>query len=61
MLQALAAHNGMLCDEGGPSSIYVRDLGGICNIPGDNGGQERPTYTHFGIRLRKGRPSSRPR
>jgi len=48
-LHALGAYNGMLCDEGGSSSMYVKKLGGIVNSPSD--GEERPTYTHFGISL----------
>jgi len=48
-LKAFGAYNGMLCDEGGSSCIYVKSFGGIANIPSDNAGQERPTYTHFGI------------
>lgn len=51
-LKAFGAYNAMLCDEGGSSCMYVRDLGGIINIPSDNQGRERPTYTHFGITLR---------
>jgi Phosphodiester glycosidase len=49
ILKALGAWNGMLCDEGGSSCMYVSRFGGICDIPSDNQGQERPTYTHFGI------------
>lgn len=49
-LKAFGAYNGMLCDEGGSSCIYLRKLGGISNIPSE--GRERPTYTHFGITLR---------
>ncbi|MFO1500699.1 MAG: phosphodiester glycosidase family protein [Verrucomicrobiota bacterium] len=48
-LRAFGAHSGMLCDEGGSSCIYLKQFGGIANIPADNRGQERPTYTHFGI------------
>lgn len=51
-LEAFGAHDGMLCDEGGSSSMYVKGLGGIVNIPSDFQGQERPTYTHFGIAIR---------
>jgi exopolysaccharide biosynthesis protein len=50
-LQAFSADCGMLCDEGGSSCIYIKQLGGIANVPSDNQGQERPTYTHFGITL----------
>ena len=52
LLKAFGAHNGMLCDEGGSSCLYLRKLGGIASIPSDNRGQERPTYTHFGITIR---------
>jgi hypothetical protein len=48
-LQAFGAFNGMLCDEGGSSCMYVKNLGGIVNSPSD--GAERPTYTHFGVSL----------
>lgn len=54
-LKAFGAYNGMMCDEGGSSCIYLKQFGGIVNIPADNYGQERPTYTHFGIRLRGGK------
>jgi hypothetical protein len=50
-LKAFGGWNGMLCDEGGSSCIYVRQFGGIAKIPADDYGQERPTYTHFGLRL----------
>ncbi len=46
-LEAFGAHNAMLCDEGGSSCIYLQSTHGIANIPSDNQGQERPTYTHF--------------
>ncbi len=48
-LRAFGAGAAMLCDEGGSSCMYVRQLGGICNTPCDNHGEERPTYTHFGV------------
>ncbi|MFO1077214.1 MAG: phosphodiester glycosidase family protein [Planctomycetota bacterium] len=48
-LAAFGAHDGMLCDEGGSSCMYLRDLRGVVNSPSDFRGQERPTYTHFGI------------
>jgi hypothetical protein len=48
LLKAFGAANGMLCDEGGSSSMYTRRFG-IVNAPSD--GEERPTYTHFGIAL----------
>ena len=40
-------------DEGGSSCIYLKKFGGIVNSPSDNAGEERPTYTHFGIHLRE--------
>ena len=46
-LKALGAWNGMLCDEGGSSCLYAYQQ--IYNIPSDDQGVERPTYTHFGI------------
>ena len=49
LLKAFGATDGMLCDEGGSSCMYVEWLGGICNSPCDFQGSERPTYTHFGI------------
>jgi hypothetical protein len=55
-LEAFGAHDGMLCDEGGSSCIYVKQFGGIVNVPGDYEGRERPTYTHFGVTL-QGVPS----
>lgn len=51
-LRAFGVVNAMLCDEGGSSCMYVAILGGIANVPSDNEGQERPTYTHFGLALR---------
>lgn len=50
LLKLFGAHDAMLCDEGGSSCLYLDALGGIVNIPSDNQGQERTTYTHFGIR-----------
>jgi len=50
-LKAFGAYDAMLCDEGGSSCIYLKQFGGITNIPSDNMGQERPTYTHFGVAL----------
>lgn len=49
-MQAFGADNGMLCDEGGSSCIYMKNLKGIVNRPSD--GEERATYTHFGISLK---------
>jgi hypothetical protein len=54
ILSAFGAYNGMTCDEGGSSCVYFKQFGGITNIPSDNRGQERATYTHFGIALRHG-------
>ncbi len=48
-LAAFGAYNGMLCDEGGSSCLYLKQFGGIVNSPSD--GEERPTFTHFGILL----------
>jgi hypothetical protein len=48
-LQAFGASNGMLCDEGGSSCIYVKKFNRVVNSPSD--GEERVTYTHFGISL----------
>jgi hypothetical protein len=53
LLQAFGATDGMLCDEGGSSCMYLAKFGGIANVPSDNRGTERPTYTHFGVALRK--------
>lgn len=52
LLKAAGAYNAMLCDEGGSSCIFLKQFGGIANVPAENYGQERPTYTHFGIRLK---------
>jgi exopolysaccharide biosynthesis protein len=52
-LKAFGAENGMLCDEGGSSCMYVEGFGGIVNVPSDFNGQERVTYTHFGVRVGK--------
>lgn len=54
-LAAFGAHDGMLCDEGGSSCMFLEVFGGIANVPSDRMGQERPTYTHFGITYRSGR------
>lgn len=47
LLKPFGAHDVMLCDEGGSSCLHVQALGGLVNSPSD--GQERVTYTHFGI------------
>jgi hypothetical protein len=46
LLKAFGADNGMLCDEGGSSCMYTEKFG-LVNAPSD--GEERPTYTHFGV------------
>lgn len=51
-LAAFGVQGAMLCDEGGSSCMFVREFGGLVNVPSDDGGVERPTYTHFGIVLR---------
>jgi hypothetical protein len=53
-LRAFDVHGAMLCDEGGSSCMFAAVLGGIVNVPSDDDGVERPTYTHFGVRLRDG-------
>jgi hypothetical protein len=55
-LQAFGASDAMLCDEGGSSCMYVKQFGGIVNVPSDDQGRERPTYTHFGVSLRTNEP-----
>ncbi|HEX5052828.1 MAG TPA: phosphodiester glycosidase family protein [Planctomycetota bacterium] len=50
LLRPFGVRDAMLCDEGGSSCMYLREFGGLVNVPSD--GQERPTYTHFGIVLR---------
>jgi len=57
-LRAFGVHDAMLCDEGGSSCMVVDMLGGLATVPASDGGQERPTYSHFGVALR--RASSRP-
>jgi exopolysaccharide biosynthesis protein len=47
VMKAFGAANAMLCDEGGSSCMYVAREGGIVNEPSD--GEERVTYTHFGV------------
>ena len=49
-LQIFGAANGMLCDEGGSSCMWVRKFNGIVNSPSD--GMERPTYTHLGVAVK---------
>ena len=50
-LKAFGAHDGMLCDQGGSSCMYLKTFGGLSSVP-SGGGRERPTYTHFGIALK---------
>jgi hypothetical protein len=49
ILRALGAADGMLCDEGGSSAMYLASTNSIVNTPADQGGRERPVYTHFGV------------
>ncbi len=51
LLRIVGAYDAMLCDEGGSSCMFVATLGGIVNTPSDGAGRERPTYTHFGLRI----------
>ncbi|MEO6597484.1 MAG: phosphodiester glycosidase family protein [Planctomycetota bacterium] len=53
LLSAFGVHDAMLCDEGGSSCMFLRECGGLVNVPSDDQGRERPTYTHFGIVLRE--------
>lgn len=48
-LRAFGVHDAMLCDEGGSACLYADAFGGLVTTPSDNQGEERPTYTHFGI------------
>jgi hypothetical protein len=52
-LQAFAVHDAMFCDEGGSACMYVGAMLGLVTKPSDNHGEERPTYTHFGISSRR--------
>jgi hypothetical protein len=51
ILRQLGAAHAMACDEGGSSCMYLEKFG-LFNRPAD--GRERPTYTHFGLRLNPG-------
>jgi hypothetical protein len=51
-LMPFGVHDAMLCDEGGSACMYASAFGGLVTVPSDNQGEERPTYTHFGIRRR---------
>lgn len=50
VLRAFGATEGMACDEGGSSAMYLEARGELVNRP--SAGFERPVYTHFGVRLR---------
>jgi hypothetical protein len=50
ILRAFGASEGMACDEGGSSAMYLKARDGLVNRP--SAGFERPVYTHFGVRLR---------
>ncbi len=52
-LHAFGVHDAMLCDEGGSACLYAAAFGGLVTVPSDDQGEERPTYTHFGITRRK--------
>jgi hypothetical protein len=49
LLSAFGIWDAMLCDDGGSSCMYVGAMQGLITKPSDNHGEERPTYTHFGI------------
>ena len=49
MMVMLGAHEAMSCDQGGSSCLYLKSRGGLVTVPSD--GKERPTYSHFGVRL----------
>ncbi|MGD1848047.1 MAG: phosphodiester glycosidase family protein [Salibacteraceae bacterium] len=52
LLQSLGASDGMVCDQGGSSCMYLSSLGGIINRPADSDGYERVVYSHFGLKVR---------
>lgn len=52
VLLAFGAWSAMSCDQGGSSCIYLSSRHGIVSRPSDDG-RERPTYTHFGIRIER--------
>ena len=52
-LRAFGVHDAMLCDDGGSSCMYVGAMRGLVTLPSDNHGEERPTYTHFGVSDRR--------
>jgi len=49
VLKAMGAHNGMSCDQGGSSCMYLGSLGRLVSSPADR--TERPVWTHFGISI----------
>lgn len=51
ILIELGATDGMICDQGGSSCMYLKKAGGIINRPADSDGYERFVYTHFGVRV----------
>ncbi len=52
-LRGFDVHGAMLCDQGGSTCLWAAAFGGIVNVPSDDDGVERPTYTHFGVVLRE--------
>jgi hypothetical protein len=53
-LLPFGVHGAMLCDEGGSACMFASAFAGLVTVPSDNHGEERPTYTHFGVRLAAG-------
>jgi hypothetical protein len=51
ILKELGAYNGMACDQGGSSCMYLKTTNGIINRPADSDGLERIVYTHFGVKV----------
>lgn len=51
IMRIFGAEDAMSCDQGGSSCMYLKRVEGIVNVPSDPIG-ERPTYSHFGIRLK---------
>jgi len=49
ILKGLGAYDAMACDQGGSSCMYLKNQG-IISRPGD--GEERFTYTHFGLKMK---------
>ena len=50
ILIAFGCRHAMSCDQGGSSTFYLKSYNGLVNRPSDDG-NERPTYTHFGISI----------